>query len=68
MMPKILFFGLQKESKEEERPKEITKLAIGKPGGADFSDEEWEQIVELKCLECKKTLDQSKVSGYIGLN
>ena len=44
------------EDKNNE-PKQITKLAIGKPGGADFSGEEWEQILEVKCLICKKSFE-----------
>ena len=41
-------------------PKTITKLAIGKPGGADFTGEEWEQILEVKCLICKKSFEYEK--------
>ena len=47
------------EDKNNE-PKQITKLAIGKPGGADFSGEEWEQILEVKCLICKKSFEYEK--------
>ena len=32
----------------------------GKPGGADFTGEEWEQLIELKCLECNKSLNYEK--------
>ena len=46
------------EKKEES--KKITKLAIGKPGGADFTGEEWEQLIEVRCLICDKTLDYEK--------
>ena len=53
--------SLQKTQEEEPKPKEITKLAIGKPGGADFTDEEWELFTEVRCLECNKTLDPAKV-------
>ena len=48
-----------KDDKSEE-PKQITKLAIGKPGGADFSGDEWEQILEVKCLICKKSFEYEK--------
>ena len=41
-------------------PKQITKLAIGKPGGADFTGEEWEQVLEVKCLICKKSFEYEK--------
>jgi len=58
--------NLQKKNPEpEEKPKEITKLAIGKPGGADFSDEEWELITELKCIPCNKRLDPSPVCHFL---
>ena len=50
----------EKTEKKDEQPKMITRLAIGKPGGADFTGEEWEQIIELKCLECNKSLDYEK--------
>ena len=50
----------EKTEKKDEKPKMITRLAIGKPGGADFTGEEWEQIIELKCLECNKSLDYEK--------
>ena len=49
----------EKVEKKEE-PKTITKLAIGKPGGADFTGEDWEQIIEIRCLECQKTLEYEK--------
>jgi ubiquitin carboxyl-terminal hydrolase 5/13 len=50
----------EKTEKKDDKPKMITRLAIGKPGGADFTGEEWEQIIELKCLECNKSLDYEK--------
>ena len=49
----------EKVEKNEE-PKKITKLAIGKPGGADFTGDEWEQLLEVTCLDCNKTLDYEK--------
>ena len=52
---------IKKEKVEKnEEPKKITKLAIGKPGGADFTGDDWEQILEVTCLECNKTLDYEK--------
>ena len=32
-------------------------MAIGKPGGADFTDEKWEQKLEIKCLHCNKSIN-----------
>ncbi len=46
--------------KKEDEPQTITKLAIGKPGGADFTGEEWEQVLELVCLKCNQSLDYEK--------
>lgn len=48
---------LIKNEKKEEENQSITKLAIGKPGGADFSDEKWEQWIEVYCHVCKVTVD-----------
>jgi len=31
-----------KEKEGPQEPQKITKLAVGKPGGIDFSDDEWE--------------------------
>ena len=45
---------------KKDEPKTITKIAIGKPGGADFSGEEWEEVLELKCLKCNKSLEYEK--------
>ena len=50
----------KEKTEKKEEPKMITKLAIGKPGGADFTGDEWEQLLEVKCLECDKTLDYEK--------
>ena len=47
-------------AEKKDEPKTITKLAIGKPGGADFTGEEWEQVLELKCLKCNKSLEYEK--------
>jgi len=46
---------------EAAKPKEITRLAIGKPGGADFTDEDWELITEVRCIPCSRRLDPTKV-------
>jgi len=50
----------KEKTEKNEEPQKITKLAIGKPGGADFSGEEWEQLIELRCLICNKSLDYEK--------
>ena len=50
---------VEDNQKEKEIPK-ITKLAIGKPGGADFSGEQWEQLIEVNCKICNTTIDYEK--------
>lgn len=50
---------VEDNQKEKEIPK-ITKLAIGKPGGADFSGEQWEQLIEVNCKICNITIDYEK--------
>eukprot|EP00347_Sterkiella_histriomuscorum_P000563 403375366 len=40
-------------------PAKITKLAIGKPGGIDAGNDEWETHATLKCLACQKELDKN---------
>lgn len=43
----------------QEPPKtssDITKLAIGKPGGADFSNEKWELHLNLHCYDCNSRI------------
>ena len=49
----------EKIEKDDKEPK-ITKLAIGKPGGADFPGDEWEELIEVSCLRCNITLDYEK--------
>jgi len=51
---------IPKEGKELEKKNEITKLAIGKPGGINFSDENWEQWSSVFCNVCKVTIDYSQ--------
>ena len=58
-------YKVEPNPNEEKKPQQITKLAIGKPGGADFSDEKWEQSIEIKCLKCNKTLPSSSQSQKI---
>jgi uncharacterized UBP type Zn finger protein len=51
---------IRKESLENNNEKKITKLAIGKPGGADFSGEEWELHLIIRCLKCNIEVDYEK--------
>ena len=54
----------KKENKEEEK---ITKLAIGKPGGAQIPGDEFEEKIEIRCLVCKKTLDYETDEDILNL-
>lgn len=47
------------ENENNQEDKKITKLAIGKPGGADFSDEKWELWSTLHCNVCNIDIDYS---------
>jgi len=51
---------VKKETEDEENNSKITKLAIGKPGGADFSGEEWELQLKLCCLMCNIDVDYTQ--------
>jgi hypothetical protein len=51
---------VKKETEDAESNCKITKLAIGKPGGADFSGEEWELQLKLRCLMCNIDADYTK--------
>ena len=52
---------VKKEKKEKNgEPQKITKLAIGKPGGAEIEGEDYEEKIEVKCLVCKKILPYEK--------
>lgn len=48
------------DQKNEEKLNKVTKLAIGKPGGADFSGEEYELQLSVRCLACNITVDYEK--------
>ena len=37
-------YKIELSPNEEKKPHQITKLAIGKPGGEDFSDEKWDNL------------------------
>ena len=60
----------EKDDKNEE-PEKITKLAIGKEGGAAIPGDDYEFKIEVNCLACKKTLpyeqdeDIKKLVDYI---
>lgn len=57
------FRGHQKEVPEEK--KKITKLAIGKEGGADYTGEEYVTSTKLFCLACNIELDPTPVNPFI---
>lgn len=48
---------IKKQQDAPQQPNKITKLAIGKPGGADFSDAEWESVLTFKCIPCSLELE-----------
>jgi len=50
---------VKKEETEKVQP-QITKLAIGKPGGIDFSNETWEQQCYIYCNVCKINIDYTQ--------
>ncbi len=52
------------EGKEKSEICKVTKLAIGKPGGADFSGEEYELQLIVRCLACNITIDYQKNVKY----
>ena len=47
-----------KETKKERKNKEIkiTKLAVGLPGGAELEEDQYDQKIEIKCLNCNKII------------
>lgn len=51
---------IKKESEDKDNNSKITKLAIGKPGGADFSGEEWELQLKMRCLMCNLEVDYTQ--------
>ncbi len=44
------------KTEEEQSKNQITKLAIGMPGGADFEDK-WENLPKVYCNVCKADID-----------
>eukprot|EP00331_Platyophrya_macrostoma_P018007 CAMPEP_0176475022 /NCGR_PEP_ID=MMETSP0127-20121128/43368_1 /TAXON_ID=938130 /ORGANISM="Platyophrya macrostoma, Strain WH" /LENGTH=804 /DNA_ID=CAMNT_0017870557 /DNA_START=15 /DNA_END=2429 /DNA_ORIENTATION=- len=64
--PLVLKFNrkvVQKEVTEES--KKITKLAIGKEGGADYTGEEYVTTTKLLCLACNIEVDPTPISGPV---
>jgi ubiquitin carboxyl-terminal hydrolase 5/13 len=55
------------KEKGEKKPVQITKLAIGKPGGIDPDVDDYDTIVTVKCLNCNKELDnrQPMLAGLV---
>lgn len=59
----MVFLNMKQVKKEIEDKKnntKITKLAIGKPGGADFTGEEWELHLKMRCLMCNIEVDYTQ--------
>jgi ubiquitin carboxyl-terminal hydrolase 5/13 len=50
-----------------EKPKEVTKLAIGKPGGVDAEADRWDTNASVFCTACKVTFlnENDKVANII---
>lgn len=53
---------MKKEKKGQDEPKKITKLAIGKEGGADSEQDEWDIFTKVFCQSCKKEIHAQNVS------
>lgn len=59
--------NVPKEKVEEKKPREITKLAIGKEGGAEGDQPEFDVVSTLICVACDIELDKTNplVAGLI---
>ncbi len=44
---------MDRKDQTQVKPKEITKLAIGLPGGVDVEADKWETTATAHCLTCK---------------
>jgi len=57
----------KKVAAADEKPKEITKLAIGKPGGVDAEADKWDTNVKIFCTPCHKelSLQNPKISSMV---
>lgn len=56
-----------KKADESDKPQEITKLAIGKPGGVDAEADKWDTSAKVYCVPCKKEFSNAndKVASMI---
>ena len=50
----------KKEKQNTDELQKIEKLDIEKPEGGEALGEDYEQIVEVRCLVCKKVLEYEK--------
>jgi ubiquitin carboxyl-terminal hydrolase 5/13 len=55
---KPLVMNIKKVPKKSDGKVEVTKLAIGKPGGIDPETDKYDTFVEVYCFNCCKTLDK----------
>jgi hypothetical protein len=58
---------IRKELLPGEKPKEITRLAIGLPGGMDAEAEKWLTEAKAFCLPCQQqfSLENAKVNSIV---
>jgi len=49
----------RKQVDPNEKPQEITKLAIGKPGGVDAEQDKFDTNTRVYCIPCNKTFDSA---------
>ena len=56
---------VRRESEDTENNSKITKLAIGKPGGADFTGETWDLQLKMRCLMCNVEVDYSHDVSFL---
>ena len=52
-----LVMNIKKVPKQQDGKVEVTKLAIGKPGGIDPETDKYDTVVSVFCYCCKKNLD-----------
>ena len=57
MHPIVMNIKMVAKPQDPSEPKqEITKLAIGKPGGMDAETDKYDTLCTVNCLECKTDL------------
>ncbi|KAL4447002.1 hypothetical protein ABPG74_014974 [Tetrahymena malaccensis] len=56
---------IERPPQQQEEQQDLTKLAIGKPGGAIANQIEYDEIYTLRCLACNKNLDNQLLDGVI---